>query len=97
MRKIIAVFISFVVLLTIVNPLYTIADDTTNSAKAYVLMEATTQTVLDSENADLRLNVGYLSKLMTILLIAEDIETGKYLMSTELTASSTVTGSSLVL
>lgn len=92
MRKIIAVFISFVVLLTIVNPLYTIADDTTNSAKAYVLMEATTQTVLDSENADLRLNVGYLSKLMTILLIAEDIETGKYLMSTELTASSTVTG-----
>ena len=92
MRKIIAVFISFVVLLTIVSPLYTIADDTTNSAKAYVLMEATTQTVLDSENADLRLNVGYLSKLMTILLIAEDIETGKYLMSTELTASSAVTG-----
>lgn len=92
MRKIIAVFISFVVLLTMVNPLYTIADDTTNSAKAYVLMEATTQTVLDGENADLRLNVGYLSKLMTILLIAEDIETGKYLMSTELTASSTVTG-----
>ena len=92
MRKIIAVFISFVVLLTTVNPLYTIADDTTNSAKAYVLMEATTQTVLDSENADLRLNVGYLSKLMTILLIAEDIETGKYLMSTELTASSAVTG-----
>lgn len=75
-----------------VNPLYTIADDTTNSAKAYVLMEATTQTVLDGKNADLRLNVGYLSKLMTILLIAEDIETGKYLMSTELTASSTVTG-----
>lgn len=92
MRKIIAVFVSFVLLLTIVKPMYTIADDTANSAKAYVLMEATTQTVLDSENADLRLNVGYLSKLMTILLIAEDIETGKYTMSTELTASSTVTG-----
>ncbi|MBR3969950.1 MAG: D-alanyl-D-alanine carboxypeptidase [Ruminococcus sp.] len=92
MRKIIAVFISFVVLLTIVSPLYTIADDTTNSAKAYVLMESSTQTVLDSENEDLRLNVGYLSKLMAILLIAEDIETGKFLMSTELTASQTVTG-----
>ncbi len=92
MRKIIAVFLSFVLLLTIVNPLHAIAEDTSNSAKAYVLMEATTQTVLDSENADLRLNVGYLSKLMTILLIAEDIETGKYTMSTELTASSTVTG-----
>ncbi len=92
MRKIIAVFISFVVLLTIVNPIHTIADDTTNSAKAYVLMESSTQTVLDSENEDLRLNVGYLSKLMAILLIAEDIETGKFLMSTELTASQTVTG-----
>ena len=92
MRKIIAVFISFVVLLTIVSPLYTIADDTTNSAKAYVLMESSTQTVLDSENEDLRLNVGYLSKLMAILLIAEDIETGKFLMSTELTASQAVTG-----
>lgn len=92
MRKIIAVFISFVLLLTNVKPMYTIAEDTANTAKAYVLMEPTTQTVLDSENADLRLNVGYLSKLMTILLIAEDIETEKYTMSTELTASSTVTG-----
>ncbi|MBR6581226.1 MAG: D-alanyl-D-alanine carboxypeptidase [Ruminococcus sp.] len=92
MRKIIAVFVSFVLLLTNIEPMYTIADDTTNSAKAYVLMEPTTQTFLDSENADLRLNVGYLSKLMTILLIAEDIETEKYTMSTELTASSTVTG-----
>ncbi len=92
MRKIIAIFISFVLLLTNVKPMYTIAEDTANTAKAYVLMEPTTQTVLDSENADLRLNVGYLSKLMTILLIAEDIETEKYTMSTELTASSTVTG-----
>lgn len=92
MRKIIAVFISFVLLLTNGEPMYTIAEDTANTAKAYVLMEPTTQTVLDSENADLRLNVGYLSKLMTILLIAEDIETEKYTMSTELTASSTVTG-----
>lgn len=92
MRKIIAIFISFVLLLTNVKSMYTIAEDTANTAKAYVLMEPTTQTVLDSENADLRLNVGYLSKLMTILLIAEDIETEKYTMSTELTASSTVTG-----
>lgn len=92
MKKIIAIFTAFVVLLTIINPMYTAAEDTANTAKAYVLMEPTTQTVLDSENADLRLNVGYLSKLMTILLIAEDIESGKYTMSTELTASSTVTG-----
>ena len=47
MRKIIAVFISFVVLLTIVSPLYTIADDTTNSAKAYVLMAEKLKEVLE--------------------------------------------------
>lgn len=92
MKKIIAVFISFAVLLTNVKPMYIIAEDTADSSKSYVLLEPSTCTVLDSENADLRLNVGYLSKLMTILLIAEDIESGKYTMSTELTASSTVTG-----
>lgn len=60
--------------------------------KAYVLMEAETGTVLEEENYDERINIGYLSKLMSLLLIAEDIETGKYKLSDELTASSNVTG-----
>lgn len=89
MKKIIAAIMSFVVLSTFIKP---ISADCEGSSKAYILMEASTQMVLDSENSDIPLNVGYLSKLMTILLIAEDIETGKYLMSTELTASSSVTG-----
>ncbi|MBQ9898099.1 MAG: D-alanyl-D-alanine carboxypeptidase [Ruminococcus sp.] len=60
--------------------------------RAYVLMEAQTCTVLDSLNADERLNCGYLSKLMSLLLIAEDIAAGKYTLDTQLTASQSVSG-----
>lgn len=59
---------------------------------SYVLMEADTHTVLDSQNADTLRNAGYLSKLMSLLLIAEDIETGKYSLTDELTASQSVYG-----
>ena len=72
MRKLIAVLTSFVVLFSSIEPISAACE---GNSKAYVLMEASTQTVLDGENTELRLNVGYLSKLMTILLIAEDIET----------------------
>ena len=61
-------------------------------AAAYVLMEAKTCTVLETENPDKQLNAGYLSKLMSILLFAEDIETGKYSLSTEITAPQSVYG-----
>ena len=64
----------------------------TVSASAYVLMEAKTCTVLESEDPDKQLNAGYLSKLMSLLLIAEDIETGKYSLSTEITAPQSVYG-----
>lgn len=92
MKKIIATLICAVAVLNLSIPVHTRADDMTETEKAYVLIEPTTQTVLQESNAHMKLNCGYLSKLMTILLIAEDIQTGKYLMSTELTASSTVTG-----
>lgn len=69
------------------------ADDTPlESAGAYILMEAASRTVLQEKDGDKRLNCGYLSKLMTLLLVAEDIETGKYLLSTEVTASQSVAG-----
>lgn len=66
-------------------------EETINAA-AYVLMEAETCTVLDSKNPDKQLNAGYLSKLMSILLFAEDIETGKYRIETEITAPEAVYG-----
>ena len=59
---------------------------------AYVLTEVETGTVLEEKNGDKKLKVGYLAKLMSILLIAEDIETGKYSLDDELTASDSVTG-----
>ena len=59
--------------------------------KAYVLMEAETRTILNELSADKRLNAGYLTKLMSILLVAEDIENGEYNLADELTASESVT------
>lgn len=58
--------------------------------QAYILMECGTQTVLKEHNSNERMNAGYLSKLMAILLIAEDIENGKYSFESELTASQSV-------
>ena len=59
---------------------------------AYILIEAGTGTVLEEHNSDVQLNVGYLTKLMSLLLIAEDIETGKFSLDTELTAPQSVYG-----
>ncbi|MBQ1518236.1 MAG: D-alanyl-D-alanine carboxypeptidase [Ruminococcus sp.] len=60
--------------------------------RSCILIEAETGTVLCDENGGEKMNVGYLSKLMSVLLIAEDIETGKYSLDDELTASDSVTG-----
>lgn len=59
-------------------------------AKAYILMEARTRAVLEEYNSDMRLNAGYLGKLMSLLVIAGDIEAGRYKLSDELTASQSV-------
>lgn len=59
---------------------------------SYVLMECRTGTVLQEHNMHEKMNAGYLSKLMSLLLIAEDIDTGEYTLETELTASQTVLG-----
>lgn len=58
----------------------------------YVLIETSTQTVIESRNPDLKVNAGYMSKLMSVLVIAQSIETGKFHLTDELTASGTVTG-----
>ena len=62
------------------------------SDSAYILIEAGTGTVLEEHNSDVHMNAGYLSKLMSLLLIAEDIETGKYSLEAELTAPQSVYG-----
>ena len=67
-------------------------NEAADKCRSCILMEAETGTVLCDENGGEKMNVGYLSKLMSVLLIAEDIETGKYSLDDELTASDSVTG-----
>jgi D-alanyl-D-alanine carboxypeptidase (penicillin-binding protein 5/6) len=59
---------------------------------AYVLIEQETGTVLKSENQDIILPIGSLTKLMTQLIVAENIENGKFNLETLLTASEKVFG-----
>ena len=58
----------------------------------YVLMEVSTGTVLEADCPDVPVNIGHLTKLMTLLLVAEDLETGKISPDTVLTASQSVSG-----
>lgn len=66
------------------------ASDEHINVKAYVLMEGETKTVLESKNGDMPLNASYLTKLMSILLIAEHIDSGDLSLSEKLTASESV-------
>lgn len=89
--RIIAAVAAFIVGLLCVLPLVSEAADTDNGRiEAYILTEAQTGTVLDSYNSDKELFCGSLSKLMLLLLVAEDIETGKFTTDKVLTASETV-------
>jgi len=70
-----------------------IAADVREEVKAdsYILIEADTGVVIEDANADTRHNIGYLSKLMSVLLIADDIDSGEYTVNDVLTASDSVT------
>lgn len=94
MRKICIITALLIMTAAIFKPVFDAvgAENEVENVRSYILVEAATGTVLEEENAGEQLNAGYLSKLMTLLLVAEDIETGKYQLSTELTASTTVTG-----
>ncbi|NLT09248.1 MAG: D-alanyl-D-alanine carboxypeptidase [Ruminococcus sp.] len=67
-------------------------DDDALLSGIYVLMEPETRTVLEEKDCHKRCNAGYLSKLMALLLIAEDIDSGRLSLTEELTASETVYG-----
>ncbi len=92
--KRIAVLTAVIAALVLLLPLKAGAgnDIDTDKLGAYVLVEAGTGTVLEEYNGDVELFCGSLSKLMTLLLVAEDIETGKYTLDRELPVSQTVEG-----
>jgi len=85
-------FICIILALTILISPATIPAKASESQPFYAIMEAETRTVVDEFHGNETVNCGYLSKLMTLLLIAEDIETGKFCLTDTLTASPTVTG-----
>lgn len=90
LKKITAVLLSL-----LISMLFISADtneDVQEKYSAHILIEARTGAVLDEYNSDLQLNAGYMTKLMALLLIAEDIENGKYTTSTVITASQAVAG-----
>ena len=59
-------------------------------SNAYILIEAETKSVIEEHYSDLKLNSGYLTKLMSILLISESIAEGEMTLSDDLTASESV-------
>ena len=63
-----------------------------SKVKAYILMEPETGTIIEEFNSHEKVNVGYLVKLMSILLIAEDIDNGKYSLNDMFTVSENVNG-----
>ena len=58
---------------------------------ASALMEAESGTLLDGRDSDVRLPVGSLTKLMTVYLTAEAVETGRFTLDTELSAPPSAT------
>lgn len=66
--------------------------ETPQGSSPYVLMEASTGAVIDSRDPDKRVNAGSMTKLMALLMVAEDIETGRYSPGDVLTASQSVYG-----
>lgn len=89
MAAILALLCSFVLL---ERTRVSAADEPEISAAAYVLMEAETGTVLLESNADAQFSCGTMAKLMTALLAAEQLESGRWTLETELTANNAVDG-----
>lgn len=88
LRKGICVILSGILLAGLISPVETAASD-----YSYILIEAGTGTVLEEQGGYTRRNCGYMSKLMTVLLAAEDIETGRYTADTAVRAPQSVENS----
>lgn len=67
-------------------------EETEIASSAYVLMEAETGTVLLESDSEKQLSCGMMAKLMTALLVAEELESGRWTTETVLTVSDCVTG-----
>ncbi len=82
-KKIIGLLI--VVMLVGIVPIS--AEEAKGTVKASILMEASTGTVLSEENADEQLPIASVTKIMTMLLIMERIDSGQMTLEDVVTAS----------
>lgn len=89
-KRITAIFCSLLILCTLISAKE--KEDGFSADMSYILIEANTKTILEEHKSNERINAGYMNKLMALLIIAEDIESGKYTIETELTASQSVSG-----
>ncbi|MEE0945117.1 MAG: D-alanyl-D-alanine carboxypeptidase family protein [Clostridia bacterium] len=84
MKKLISMILSLS-LITIVIPAS--AEDVATSAKASILIEQETGRVLQEKEADTRLPIASVTKIMTMLLIMEEIDGGRLTLADKVTVS----------
>lgn len=83
MKKVISLLLSFLMIL----PMASYAEDLNTDAKSIILIEANTGSVLYELNADEALPPASVTKIMTLLLIAEAVDRGEIALSDTVTAS----------
>ena len=75
-------------------PLMVSAEDLELSAKSSILIEASTGKVLNETNADEKLHPASMTKVMTMLLIMEALESGKINLEEKVNISNKLVGQS---
>ncbi|GHU53033.1 D-alanyl-D-alanine carboxypeptidase [Clostridia bacterium] len=89
MKKIVAIII---LLMFNIGAYADVQNNAQSDDACYVLLEAETGKFLVEKNSDMVMPIGTLTKLMTQLIVAENIENGKITLDTLVTASSNVFG-----
>jgi len=75
--KVLCFFLVFVILVSVTGTSAKAENAGSYSSEAYVLMEASTGTVIDAKNPDKQLRPASITKIMTLLLIFEALDSGK--------------------
>ena len=89
MKKIISVLLCFLMMIPLTIPVCAEGDALTDSlsAKSVVLMEMTSGEILLSKNPDEKLPPASITKIMTLLLVMEALDSGKIAIEDTVTAS----------
>jgi len=83
--KKIAFLLTVILIFTGVSPVF--AEDLVPDVKSAVLMEPSTGTIIYEQNADEKLQIASVTKIMTMLLVMERIDEGKLALTDIVTAS----------